>query len=142
MHYQPRSQNRSPPAPRLGARTALSVAFKLGLRILAAGPAPLPTVLLFQSSGTDFVAIATILLRPVLVTPRLTTPRDRASGVGDASQQLHRLVEDSEFDRIELALQYVGEPGLSAGTGHPQEIEPGGGQVDERAAAVARVRAP
>jgi hypothetical protein len=126
MHYQPRSQNRSPPAPRLGARIALSVAFKLGLRILAAGPAPRPTVLLLLPPGTDFVA----------------TNSDRGSGVGDAAQQLHRIVQDSAFDRVELALQYVGEPGLSAGSGDPQEVEPGGGQVDERAAAVVRVSAP
>lgn len=137
MHYQPRSQNRSPPAPRLGARIALSVAFKLGLRILAAGPAPLPTVLLFQASGRYFVAIATIV-----VTGPLIHVGPGASGVGDAAEQLHRVVEDRALDRVELALQDVGEPGLSAGPGDPQEIEPGVGQVDERAAAVVRVRAP
>ena len=37
------------PAARLVARTAPLVAFGLGLRILAAGPAPIPTILRFRA---------------------------------------------------------------------------------------------
>jgi membrane protein DedA with SNARE-associated domain len=56
------------PASRLVARVALLVAFGLGLGILAAGPAPQSTVLLFRGLNADpkdFVAIATIIAAPV-----------------------------------------------------------------------------
>jgi len=51
--HQPRSQNQVVPASRLVTRIAPLVAFGLGLRILAAGPAPPTTVLLFQPSAQN-----------------------------------------------------------------------------------------
>jgi hypothetical protein len=68
--------------------------------------------------------------------------RDTGSGVRNTAQQQQRVMEQAAFIRVELALQNLGEPGLTPRAGRPQEITSGGGQLVERAAAVGRVRTP
>jgi hypothetical protein len=61
--HQPRSQNRSPPASRLVALVAPSVAFGLGLSVLAAGPAAFDTTPIACSCGASLMWNGTIPAR-------------------------------------------------------------------------------
>ena len=82
-------------------------------------------------------------------TPRPPVPDSRelvrsrgCSGVCDPAQELERLMHQRSLVSVELALERLGEPGFAAGTRRPQLVEPRGGQLDEGAPPVGRVRVP